>query len=124
MPLALSENGLIQGTVIVLTLKVGGLDDWFVVSSASSSCGVSTTICPSRSLMSFGVKVTRSRWRSTRSRSPVRQLLSRAAGAEMTAQRGYDEHVKLGCRNSAGRCRCRRFLLQHGLGDVDAARNP
>src|SRR5262249_48866284 len=50
----------------------------------------------------------------------VRELLARAAGAEMIAQCGQHQRLKLSRGNTAERCGRPRFLLQHGLGDVVA----
>src|SRR6516164_2608536 len=50
----------------------------------------------------------------------VRELLARAAGAEMIAQCGQHQRLKLSRGNTAERCGRPRFLLQHGLGGVVA----
>src|SRR5215218_9755931 len=66
MPLTAAGTGLAQGTLIVVTFAMGGADQSLL--AVLWACGASR-LCRSRSSRWFGVNITRSRWRSRRSRS-------------------------------------------------------
>src|SRR6266705_693242 len=118
MPLTAAGTGPVQGTAIVLMVEMAGSDDVLAPSWASSSCACST-ICLNRSATWFALNVTRSRWRSTRSRSLPGNCWPAPLVVVFT-QRCQDERLELGCGNTADRSGRMRFFLQHGLGDVIA----